>query len=88
MLTLQIIVAMAAVLGVVLYRMSVLTALYGFSNNSMVTSYAILLTTATAAGINLCCIVVFNWIYIWLAEYLTEACRHLSMFLNNNDNNN
>ncbi|CAB0030257.1 unnamed protein product [Trichogramma brassicae] len=77
-------VAMAAVLGVVLYRMSVLTALYGLSrnddngdegdgsSNNVVTSYAILLTTVTAAGINLCCIVVFNWIYVWLAECLTE----------------
>ncbi|KAL7304277.1 hypothetical protein TKK_0003079 [Trichogramma kaykai] len=78
---------MAAVLGVVLYRMSVLTALYGLSrrnddnddgddvngsSNNVVTSYAILLTTVTAAGINLCCIVVFNWIYVWLAECLTE----------------
>ena len=38
----------------------------------MVTSYAILFTTATAASINLCCIIVFNWVYVWLAEYLTE----------------
>ncbi|XP_058802461.1 anoctamin-1 isoform X2 [Phymastichus coffea] len=68
-------VAMAAVLGVVLYRMSVLTAFYSISDkkhNKMVTSYAIILTTATAAGINLCCIVVFNWLYVWIAEYLTE----------------
>ncbi|KAK2583391.1 hypothetical protein KPH14_009379 [Odynerus spinipes] len=64
-------VAMAAVLGVVLYRMSVLTAL-SFSGHPMVTSYAILFTTATAASINLGCIIVFNWIYVWLAEYLTE----------------
>ncbi|KAJ8687984.1 hypothetical protein QAD02_023779 [Eretmocerus hayati] len=66
-------VAMAAVLGVVLYRMSVLTALYSISKNSMVTSNAILLTTTTAAVINLCCIVIFNWVYTRLAEYLTEV---------------
>nr|XP_050848873.1 anoctamin-1 isoform X1 [Vespula vulgaris] len=64
-------VAMAAVLGVVLYRMSVLTAL-SFYGHPMVTSYAILFTTATAATINLGCIIVFNWVYVWLAEYLTE----------------
>ncbi|XP_014471955.1 PREDICTED: anoctamin-1 isoform X2 [Dinoponera quadriceps] len=64
-------VAMAAVLGVVLYRMSVLTALSVYGH-PMVTSYAILFTTATAASINLCCIILFNWIYVWLAEYLTE----------------
>ncbi|XP_076618287.1 anoctamin-1-like isoform X1 [Colletes latitarsis] len=64
-------IAMAAVLGVVLYRMSVLTALSVYGH-PVVTSYAILFTTATAASINLCCIIVFNWIYVWLAEYLTE----------------
>ena len=68
---------MAAVMGVVLYRMSLLTALYSFSDSTMVTSYAILLTTATAATINLCCIVVFNWVYVWLAEYLTEVINLL-----------
>ncbi|XP_015601700.1 anoctamin-1 isoform X2 [Cephus cinctus] len=68
---LLIIVAMAAVLGVVLYRMSILTAL-SFYGNPMITSNAILFTTATAACINLCCIVVFNLIYVRLAEYLTE----------------
>ncbi|XP_018398327.1 PREDICTED: anoctamin-1-like [Cyphomyrmex costatus] len=68
---LLIVVAMAAVLGVVIYRMSVLTAL-SVSGHPMVTSYAILFTTATAACINLCCIILFNWLYVWLAEYLTE----------------
>lgn len=63
---------MAAVLGVVLYRISVLSALSVYGNPS-VTSYAILFTTTTAACINLCCIIVFNWIYVWLAEYLTEV---------------
>lgn len=63
---------MAAVLGVVLYRMSVLTALT-VSGHPMITSYAILFTIATAACINLCCIILFNWLYVWLAEYLTEV---------------
>ncbi|XP_017877213.1 anoctamin-1 isoform X2 [Ceratina calcarata] len=65
-------IAMAAVLGVVLYRMSVLTALSVYGH-PMITSYAILFTTATAASINLCCIIIFNWVYVWLAEYLTEV---------------
>ncbi|XP_044597839.1 anoctamin-1 isoform X1 [Cotesia glomerata] len=64
-------VAMAAVIGVILYRMSVLTTL-SFYGQSSITSNAILFTTATAACLNLCCIFLFNWIYVWLAEYLTE----------------
>ncbi|GLV37940.1 subdued [Carabus blaptoides fortunei] len=64
--------AMAAVLGVVLYRMSVLAAL-SLQRDSVITSNAILFTTITAASINLCCIFVFNWIYTWVAEYLTEV---------------
>lgn len=63
--------AFAAVLAVVLYRMSVLASLrvYHFK---VTTSSAILFTTATAASINLCLIVIFNWIYEYLAIYLTE----------------
>ncbi|KAK7864472.1 hypothetical protein R5R35_011703 [Gryllus longicercus] len=63
--------AVAAVLGVVLYRMSMLAALSVYGSPEF-NSYAILFTTTTAASINLCCIMVFNWIYGWLAEYLTE----------------
>lgn len=48
--------AVAAVLGVVLYRISVLAAL------SVYTSNAILFTTATAAFINLVLIFIFNWV--------------------------
>ena len=57
----QIAVAVAAVLGVVLYRMSVLAAL-AMRGESYINSYALLFTTSTAASINLCCIVVFNWV--------------------------
>lgn len=71
---------MAAVLGVVLYRMSVLTALSVYGH-PMVTSYAILFTTATAASINLCCIILFNWLYVWLAEYLTEVILNENQFI-------
>ncbi|XP_044002725.1 anoctamin-5-like [Aphidius gifuensis] len=64
-------IAMASVLGVIFYRMSLLTTM-SLWGNSAITSNAILFTTATAACINLCCIVLFNWLYVWLAEYLTE----------------
>jgi len=81
----QIAVAMAAVLGVVLYRMSVLTVLSAYGH-PMVTSYAILFTTATAASINLCCIILFNWLYVWLAEYLTEVIFHENLFIYKRNN--
>lgn len=64
-------IALATVLGVVLYRMSVLAALSVYGG-PVITSYAIIITTSTAAAINLCCICLFNLIYSWLAEYLTE----------------
>lgn len=57
------ILALAAVLGVVLYRMSVLAALtvYGGAD---ISSYAIIFTTSTAAVINLIAIIIFNWVTI------------------------
>ncbi|XP_053689725.1 anoctamin-1 isoform X4 [Sabethes cyaneus] len=63
--------AIVAVLAVVLYRMSILATLSVYGDE-VTTSTAILFTTATAATINLCLIVVFNWIYTYLAEWLTE----------------
>ncbi|XP_046423271.1 anoctamin-4-like isoform X1 [Neodiprion fabricii] len=64
-------VAVVTVLAVILYRISVLAVL-SFYKDTIVTSYAILFTTVTAACLNLCCIVILNSIYIRLAEYLTE----------------
>ncbi|XP_055715917.1 anoctamin-4 isoform X3 [Phlebotomus papatasi] len=63
--------AVAAVLAVVLYRMSVLAALSVYGD-TVTNSGAILFTTATAASINLCLIILFNWMYTFVAEYLTE----------------
>lgn len=37
---------------------------------SYINSYALLFTTSTAASINLCCIVVFNWVSAWLVYCL------------------
>lgn len=68
---LLIFVALATVLGVVLYRMSVMASLslYG---KELTTSFAILFTTSTAAMINLILIVILNFMYEYLAEWLTE----------------
>lgn len=63
--------ALAAILGVILYRMSTLAAL-SFYGESIVTSYALLFTTATAASINLVCILIFNRFYQRIALWLTE----------------
>jgi anoctamin-1 len=63
-------VACATVLGVVLYRMSVLASLSISSEFS--TSVTILFTTTTAAIINLFLIVLLNYAYESLAEWLTE----------------
>ncbi|RVE52062.1 hypothetical protein evm_003340 [Chilo suppressalis] len=70
---LLVLVAVAAVLGVVLYRMSLLgAAVLRTNSNVLITSNPIMFTTATAACINLCLICVFNYIYQYLAEWLTE----------------
>lgn len=54
--------AFAAVLGVVLYRMSTMAAL-SVSKNGWATSYAIYITTITAAWINLKLIFLFSWVW-------------------------
>lgn len=61
--------AVAAVLGVVLYRMSLLTAL-SVQDYDVTTSHAILFTTITAASINLCLIFFFNWVRNYECDYL------------------
>ncbi|KAL1491248.1 hypothetical protein ABEB36_011870 [Hypothenemus hampei] len=63
--------AFATVLGVVLYRMSVLVSLK-VPLDKIDHSSVMLFTTVTAASINLIAILVFNQIYTWVAEYLTE----------------
>ncbi|XP_048520485.1 anoctamin-3 isoform X5 [Dendroctonus ponderosae] len=63
--------ALATVLAVVLYRMSILVSLKVHSDK-MDNSSAILFTTVTAASINLVAILIFNQIYNYVAEYLTE----------------
>ncbi|XP_038208784.1 anoctamin-1-like isoform X2 [Zerene cesonia] len=69
---LLVLLALATVLGVVLYRMSLLGAAILRQNNALITYNPIMFTTATAACINLVFICIFNYIYQFLAEWLTE----------------
>ncbi|XP_064083662.1 anoctamin-1-like isoform X6 [Macrobrachium nipponense] len=68
---LLVMMAIVAVFAVILYRMSVLAAL-SIHGDSVITSYAIIFTSTTAAFINLICIMIFNQIYARVAERLTE----------------
>lgn len=68
---LLILVAIATVLGVVLYRMSMIATVRIFKTDAT-TSFAILFTSSTAAMINLILILILNFLYEWLAEWLTE----------------
>lgn len=63
--------AIAAVVGVILYRMSVVTTLSLYGNDAVI-SYAKIITSTTAALINLVCIMIFNQVYLRVAEFLTE----------------
>ncbi|KAF2364625.1 Anoctamin [Trinorchestia longiramus] len=63
--------AFVAVVAVILYRMSMLAAL-SIHGDTVITSYAIIFTSTTAALINLVCIMIFNQVYARMAEYLTE----------------
>ncbi|XP_075980505.1 anoctamin-1-like isoform X3 [Anticarsia gemmatalis] len=73
MVALLVLLALATVLGVVLYRMSLLGASILRHNDSVLITYSpIMFTTATAACINLCFICMFNYVYQYLAEWLTE----------------
>ena len=60
---------MAIVFGVVLYRMSLLTSSALYADK---TSYRIYVVPITAGLINLVCIVILNFFYDKLAQWLTE----------------
>lgn len=57
---LLIVLALASVLGVIVYRVSVRAAL---ANNDDLVNYSSLLTSSTAALINLTCILIFKQVY-------------------------
>lgn len=71
MVLLLILLACVAVFGVVVYRMSVL-AVMNVPNLKLSTSFHIIFISATAAVINLILIVILNYVYEYLAEWLTE----------------
>ncbi|KAG8177061.1 hypothetical protein JTE90_016890, partial [Oedothorax gibbosus] len=68
-------VAVAAVVGVILYRISVNAALL-LSQDKTLTTFASIITSTTAALLNLVCIMVFNHFYSYMATYLTELELH------------
>ncbi|KAA0198662.1 hypothetical protein HAZT_HAZT005546, partial [Hyalella azteca] len=68
---LLVMMAFVAVVAVILYRMSMLAAL-SIHGETVITSYAIIFTSTTAAVINLICIMIFNQVYARMAESLTE----------------
>lgn len=73
LVALLVLLALATVLGVVVYRMSLLgAAMLRENDNVLITYNPIMFTTATAACINLVFICMFNYIYQYLAEWLTE----------------
>lgn len=56
-------VAIAAVVGVILYRISVNAALL-LSHDKTITTFAGIITSTTAALLNLVCIMIFNQVNI------------------------
>ncbi|XP_012266555.2 anoctamin-4-like isoform X2 [Athalia rosae] len=64
--------AVAAVFAVVLYRMSMITSTSLFGHEVDSTSYKTLALPAIAAVMNLVCILALNYLYDWVAVYLTE----------------
>ncbi|XP_078612198.1 anoctamin-1-like [Branchiostoma floridae x Branchiostoma japonicum] len=67
----KIALAVGAVFGVIMYRVSVQASL-ALNRNELIATNANLVTTATAATINLTIILLLNMIYSHIAEYLTE----------------
>ncbi|XP_042894879.1 anoctamin-5 isoform X2 [Parasteatoda tepidariorum] len=68
-------VAVAAVAGVILYRISVNAALL-LSKDKTISTFASIITSTTAALLNLVCIMIFNQFYTCIATYLTELELH------------
>ncbi|XP_040571122.1 anoctamin-1 isoform X1 [Lepeophtheirus salmonis] len=64
-----------AVVGVILYRMSMVVAL-SLVNEETIKSHASLFISSTGASINLVCILIFNQVYGYVAIQLTELELH------------
>ncbi|ODN06507.1 Anoctamin-1 [Orchesella cincta] len=67
--------AVAAVVAVVFYRVSLMLT-FSKDDSYGVHSWGLLYVNTTAACINLVFIFFFNWLYSYLAEYLTELELH------------
>lgn len=65
-------IALATVVGVVLYRMSLYATLSLSHKADWMNSYGIVIIPFTAACINLVCIQILNFVYARLATYMTE----------------
>lgn len=61
--------ALGVVFGIVIYRMSLITTKSLYADQS---SYGIYVMPVTAALLNLVCIVLLNFVYNYVAQYLTE----------------
>ncbi|XP_067142295.1 anoctamin-1-like [Centruroides vittatus] len=73
-------IAVAAVVGVILYRLSLRAALTTIgASEDTVTQLSVIITSITAALLNLICIMIFNWIYSKIATYLTEIEMHRTL---------
>ncbi|XP_076338167.1 anoctamin 1 isoform X2 [Tachypleus tridentatus] len=68
-------VALVAVVGVILYRLSI-KAVLSISGNKNLTSMASVIISTTAAVLNLVCLVIFDKVYQRIANYLTELEMH------------
>lgn len=69
---LQILLAVSAVFGVVLYRMSMMASFNVYENDdSIATKYSVVIIPATAATINLACIMILNYVSVsWLIVFI------------------
>ncbi|XP_021954062.1 anoctamin-1 isoform X3 [Folsomia candida] len=77
MVLLLISLAVAAVVAVVTYRLAITFAINRtWRDQRDVHSWGLILVSTTAACINLVFIYFFNWLYSFLAEYLTELELH------------
>jgi len=72
-----IILAIIIVIGIILYRMSMVLALAAVNDNTIKSNWSLIISM-TGAAINLVLIIIFNYIYKLLANWLTENELHRS----------
>lgn len=64
--------SLAFVISIIVYRVSVQTAIFMRSSSPIIQENSSIITSLTAACINLTCILILNQIYWRIALYLTE----------------